>query len=72
MRLSLKALFWCGVWVWLLSACTATQRKEAKTVVCNVCEKVKDYCNNGAPLTDGQKQEIVNALYPDAGVPDAH
>lgn len=72
MRLSAKAVLKCAVWIWLLSACTATQRREARTVVCNVCEKVKDYCDNGAPLTDTQKKEIVNALYPDAGVPDAH
>lgn len=48
-------------------ACTSTQRREAKTVVCHVCEKVTDYCNNGAPLTDAQKQAIVQELYPDGG-----
>lgn len=71
MKVSPKAVLKCVLWVWLLSACTATQRREARTVVCHVCEKVADYCNNGVPLTAAQKQEIVNELYPDAGAPDA-
>lgn len=52
--------------------CTATQRKEAKTVVCHVCDSVASYCQDGVPLTEAQKQEIVKELYPDAGAPDAH
>jgi hypothetical protein len=69
MKVTPKALIRATLWVILLGigACTATQRQEAKTVVCHVCDKVADYCNNGAPLTDAQKQEIVQELYPDAG-----
>lgn len=68
-RVTPRAIFRTLLWIALLSigGCTATQRKEAKTVICHVCEKVSEYCQNGAPLTEAQKQEIVQELYPDAG-----
>lgn len=70
-HLSLRSAVRCLIWLWLLSGCTATQRQEAKTVVCHVCEQVQEYCATGMPLTEAQKQGIIHELYPDAGVPDA-
>lgn len=61
------------LWVTLLSlgGCSkAALQKDAQTakrVVCSVCERVAAYCNNGVPLTDAQKQAIVQELYPDGG-----
>lgn len=72
-RITPRALFRCVLWMTLISlgGCSnATLQKEAqsaKKVVCSICEKVASYCETGVPLTNAQKQEIVQELYPDAG-----
>lgn len=48
MKLSLKALFWCGIWVFLLTACGKAAFERAEDELCDVISRDMDKLQPGA------------------------